>query len=482
MDNIEHLKKCVVKILAPKKFNAKQRDVIGTGFWILPDGYLLTCYHVFKDGINKNSNTFVEIEYNGKPIKASYKAELSNPEQDIAVLHVTDKTIQSVPFLLLAQNVEQEIEQEVLIFGYRKDYDSGYLLYGTLRRGQKLNEVGEVLNIETNMPDNSSTQGMSGSPVYNEKKNVVVGIQYAQDPLGPSISYVHPINKASISWKELLEKNSTAFTENVEITTLIKRKKVLEEQRENIILVESGIFKMGSNEFDNEKPIRQVKIKSFYISKYLVTVEDFRKFIIETAHVTDAEKEGWSYIYINNAWDKGSNVTWECDVEGNKRSTSENTHPVIHISWNDARDYCNWIGGRLPTEAEWEYAARGGKKSQGFKYSGSNEINDVAWYVANSGGKTHPVSEKLPNEIGVFDMSGNVWEWCQDWFDANSYKICSSDNPQGPVTGTLKVLRGGTWYYSANNIRVTNRDYDQPHSRGSNTGFRFVIPTNWGSN
>ena len=480
MYDVEHLKKCVIKILIPKKFYNNQREIAGTGFWILPSGYFLTCHHVFEDCRKSNSDIFVDIEYNDKILQARYQPKLSNPSQDIAIFYVSDNSIQPLPFLPLCEDVDREIGEEVLVFGYRKDYTEGYTVDGRLKVGQRLTHVGEVLNLKTSMPDNSSTQGMSGAPVYDFKRVVVVGIKYGQELAGPSISYVHPINKVYIRWKELPFENAKALAArlntNIEAKTSAQHKRVLDQQKENIFLVEGGTFKMGSNDFDNEKPIHRVEISSFYISRYLVTVEDFRRFLTDTAYITDAEREGWSYIYVDNAWDKGSQVTWECNVKGEKRLVSENNHPVIHVSWNDAQAYCLWMGGRLPTESEWEYAARGGKRSQGFKYSGSNEINDVAWYRNNSGSETHTVGEKLSNELGIFDMSGNVWEWCQDWFDANSYKDHSSINPKGPLVGTLKVLRGGTWYYSASNIRVANRDYDQPCSRGSNTGFRLVIP------
>ena len=127
---------------------------------------------------------------------------------------------------------------------------------------------------------------------------------------------------------------------------------------------------------------------------------------------------------------------------------------------------------RLPTEAEWEYAARGGNGSQGYKYSGSNTISDVAWYNGNSGSETHNVKTKSPNELGIYDMSGNVFEWCEDWY--GGYSSGSQTNPTGPSSGFFRVLRGGSWYSNTKACRVSNRSNDSPGSRYSRYGFRVV--------
>lgn len=131
---------------------------------------------------------------------------------------------------------------------------------------------------------------------------------------------------------------------------------------------------------------------------------------------------------------------------------------------------------RLPTEAEWEYAARGGSKSRGYQYAGSDTIGYVAWYRSNSDSKTHAVGQKQSNELGLYDMSGNVWEWCSDRYDSDYYKNSPSQNPKGPSKGSYRVIRGGSWLSAPRNCRVARRDYYTPTFRDSGIGFRLVRP------
>ena len=128
---------------------------------------------------------------------------------------------------------------------------------------------------------------------------------------------------------------------------------------------------------------------------------------------------------------------------------------------------------RLPTEAEWEYAARGGQKSRGYKYSGSNSVGDVAWYAGNSGGETHQVGQKLPNELGLYDMSGNVWEWCQDWY--GNYDSSRQSNPTGASDGSYRVLRGGHYNGKEGSCRISDRDYVGPEWGMLNFGLRLIL-------
>ncbi|MEK7264126.1 MAG: formylglycine-generating enzyme family protein [Bacteroidota bacterium] len=238
-----------------------------------------------------------------------------------------------------------------------------------------------------------------------------------------------------------------------------------------MIFVEGGTYEMGSNESDNEKPVHRVTVSDFYIGKYEVTIGEFKKFIDATNYQTDADKKGSSYIWTGSKWEERNGVNWRDDVNGNTQTAMH--HPVIHVSWNDAAAYCKWAGGRLPTEAEWEYAARGGNKTRGYTYSGSDDIDNVAWYAGNSGSKTHTVGTKQPNELGIYDMTGNVWEWCSDWYGENYYSSSPQNNPQGPSSGSFRVFRGGSFYADDYYCRVADRGYITPVPRYYNFGFRL---------
>ena len=153
--------------------------------------------------------------------------------------------------------------------------------------------------------------------------------------------------------------------------------------------------------------------------------------------------------------------------------------PVECVSWGDCQEFIqklNRLTGRnfrLPTEAEWEFACRGGNNSRGYKYSGSNNLGSVAWYDDNSGGQTHPVGTKAPNELGIFDMSGNVWEWCSDWY-AN-YTANSQTNPKGPLSGSYRVRRGGSWFSYARICRSSSRNNNHPTNRTHALGLRLAL-------
>ncbi len=218
----------------------------------------------------------------------------------------------------------------------------------------------------------------------------------------------------------------------------------------NMVQVQGGTFTMGataeqgSDADSDEKPAHRVTLSSYYIGETEVT-----------------------------------QVLWQAVMGNNPSSFKGNNLPVETVSWNDCQDFIRKLNAltrkkfRLPTEAEWEFAARGGMQSRGYKYSGSNTIDNVAWYDSNSGNKTHSVKTKSPNELGIYDMSGNVWEWCSDWY--GSYNSGSQTNPIGSSGGSYRVFRGGSWSIKPRYCRVSYRSYLDPTLRNYYLGLRLVL-------
>ena len=230
-----------------------------------------------------------------------------------------------------------------------------------------------------------------------------------------------------------------------------------------MVYVKGGTFQMGATSeqgddyYSDEKPVHEVTLSDYYIGKYEVTQGLWRK-VMGTTLEEQRDKAGYSDFY----------------GEGD-------AYPMYYVSWNEAQEFCTKLSeltGRkyaLPTEAQWEYAARGGAKSQGYKYSGGNDIDEVAWYWGNSEEKysTSPVGLNKANELGIYDMSGNVWEWCSDWY--GDYSSEAQINPVGPETGSYRVFRGGSWYYYARLCRVSDRDFTSPFYLYYDLGFRVAL-------
>ena len=234
----------------------------------------------------------------------------------------------------------------------------------------------------------------------------------------------------------------------------------------HMVLVKGGTFQMG----DKYNAPHPVTLSDFLIAKHQLTFEEYDAFCKATNRTLPKDK-GWG----------------------------RDRRPAIYISWFDAIDYYNWRsqqeglnpvyqvnqkavspnwqanGYRLPTEAEWEYAARGGQHNGSFKYAGSNDVNEVAWYDRNAGSKTQPVGQKKANELGLYDMTGNVWEWCWDWL--GNYPDKATNDPKGPNSGSGRVCRGGSWYSDRAYLHVANRGSKTPSSGSSDMGFRLARAT-----
>jgi formylglycine-generating enzyme required for sulfatase activity len=239
-----------------------------------------------------------------------------------------------------------------------------------------------------------------------------------------------------------------------------------------LVYVPAGEFSMGAADEDSlaeddEKPRHMVSLDSFWIAQTELTNDQFSRFV-EVGGYSQAEywtSEGWQWRQSNGIQQP---LHWG-DQEWNGPQ-----QPVVGVSWHEAVAYASWAGLRLPTEAEWEYAAHGGPSSGGYRYAGSDDPDEVAWYDVNSSQRTHSVGQKKPNELGLHDLSGNVWEWCQDWYNASYFATSVRSNPRGPDSGDSRVLRGGSWWYGQVLIRCTNRDLDAPDARYNNVGFRVA--------
>ena len=277
-----------------------------------------------------------------------------------------------------------------------------------------------------------------------------------------------------------------------------------------LIRIPGGTFRMGSEDSDvvagdGEGPVREVKMGEFFISPAAVTNRQFSQFVGDTGYVTDAERFGWSFVFrafvpptsavvgtVSDAewWLGVSGATWRSPEGAGSDLADRSEHPAVHVSWNDAVAYCDWAGTRLPTETEWEKAARGGLVGRRFPWgddlvpNGEHRCNiwQGTFPTVDTGADgfrgTAPVEAYPPNGYGLFNTAGNVWEWCADWWSTQWHSVARPEtrlDPAGPATGMAKVMRGGSYLCHAsycNRYRVAARTSATPDSSTGHTGFR----------
>jgi formylglycine-generating enzyme required for sulfatase activity len=291
-----------------------------------------------------------------------------------------------------------------------------------------------------------------------------------------------------------------------------ERERAISGSTADMIKLDGGPFLMGTESAegfpaDGEGPIRQVTLDPFYMDRYPVTNDQFAEFVRATGYVTESERFGWSFVFHKHippeAYAKlvdriAPGVTWWCKVNGalwnspegpGSDVASRGNYPVVHVSWNDAVAYAKWAGKRLPTEGEWEYAARGGLEQRIYPWGdeltpGGRHLCNV-WQgvfpdidTAEDGyAGTAPVDAFPPNGYGFYTITGNVWEWCQDWFDPKFHIMATRTNPVGPQQGAAKVMKGGSHLCHksyCNRYRVAARTSNTPDSSTTNIGFRCV--------
>ena len=255
----------------------------------------------------------------------------------------------------------------------------------------------------------------------------------------PAVTKPKPAAKPKAKTKPAPRRNSTSHSGST-----VSLSAELNKLINNMVYVSGGTFIMGGDESSDQTPTHSVTLSSYYICKYEVT-----------------------------------QALWRAVMGSNPSKFKGDNLPVEQVSWNDCQTFINRLNSytgrnfRLPTEAEWEFAARGGNYSRHYKYSGSNYISDVAWYCDNSGNRTHPVGTKQANELGLYDMSGNVWEWCSDWY--GSYSSYSQSNPTGATSGFGRVERGGNWCGLARYCCSSHRSYYAPGNSFDDLGLRLVL-------
>ena len=264
-----------------------------------------------------------------------------------------------------------------------------------------------------------------------------------------------------------------------EVTWNISAKDI-KKSVDKMVFVKGGCFEMGDafdGTFTDDKPAHEICVDGYHIARHEVTVGEFRKFVKSTGYKTDAERGGGCFYLSGGNWEISKKIQWR-----NPGFKISDRQPVSCVSWNDSLAFVTWLSRstnkkyRLPSEAEWEYAAR--SRGMKEKWADTNKVSDLkeyAWYGKNSGNKAHDVGQKKPNRVGLFDMSGNVWEWVADKYDEDYYKNSQKKNPSGPGTGMFNVLRGGSWVDNPEEIHVTRRMKSVPKFSSANFGFRYVM-------
>ncbi|MCR8643488.1 formylglycine-generating enzyme family protein [Paenibacillus sp. N1-5-1-14] len=278
-----------------------------------------------------------------------------------------------------------------------------------------------------------------------------------------------------------------------------------------MVCLPAGEFLMGTNDHegfasDGEGPVRAVQVSSYYIDACAVSNRKYVEFVQETGYVTEAEMFGWSYVfhlfvsaksapYVKQVpqetpwWHVVEGAYWRCPEGIDSSIEDRMNHPVVHVTWNDANAYCKWAGKQLPTEVQWEYAARGGLVQRRYpwgdelKQGGEHHCNiwqgkfPIKDHASDGYSGTAPVHAYKPNGYGIYNASGNVWEWCADWFSPDYHLMAESLDPQGPPSGQARSMRGGSYLCHksyCNRYRVAARSKNTPDSSSGNIGFRCV--------
>ena len=469
-----------------------QAQTQGTGFAISSSGYIVTNYHVVEGG-NNIQVLGIKGDFSKK---YTAKVVLFDEKNDLAILKV-GVSLGTLPYIF--RKSMASVGESVFVLGYPLTASMGNeikLTDGLV--SSKSGFGGDITLYQISAP---VQPGNSGGPLFDKSGNVI-GVICAKHLNAENASYAVKLTYLtslieSISTPPTLPSSSLMSGQSLPQQVKMASKFVYQiivdnatashpqENKSNPgrpriewVAIPAGTFMMGSPGSEayresDEGPQHQITLSGFKMSKYEVTFAQFQAFIAATGYLTDAERKGWSWVVRGGEWKIESGLSWKTDENGQLRNSNHKNYPVIYVSWNDATAFAQWMGCRLPTEAEWEYACRAGTTTAFYLGStlNSSEANFNQPYA-----QTRPVGSYAPNAWGLFDMHGNVSEWCSDWY--GDYSSYPQTNPTGPASGSNRVLRGGSWGGDGDGryCRSANRGDGDPSTRGSGIGFRLVVP------
>ena len=415
------------------------------------------------DKSNEEANNKIKIARNGhnKRIKANIIRALMLVVITIAVIYVVNIINANKQYGINYSAGEASIQ--------RNDYEQAQKYYAAALKYRSNDAVtktkieqcdGKLYELNYN-----KGQEYSGKAMWEE---AAAAYQLALEYRPKDVKAEEGIKEARR--QEAVRKQEEARIEEEKVR---KQEEALKQKIKNMALIPAGEFMMGSPSgegSDDERPQHKVSLDAYYIDKYEVTNRQYADFLNAYGKDTD---------------DKGNKMIYECDKGVNKvdrkwqPARGYEKYPVVKVTWFGANQYAKYYGKRLPTEAEWEKACRAGSTTKYCFGDDKSKLGDYAWYDSNSGSKTHPVGQKKANVWGIYDMHGNVWEWCSDWYDENYYSSSPTNNPKGPSSGSFRVVRGGGWVGIADVCRSANRFGINPNDWSFGDGFRCaagVVP------
>jgi formylglycine-generating enzyme required for sulfatase activity len=497
-----------------------------------PNGYLLTAAHVVEGA------AFIEVRLKDKRILPATILSVDK-DHDLALLKIEATNLPSLP---IGNSNAVKVQEEVWAIGFpfgpalgeEVTVTKGSLTAIRSHQAKRLFQVDAAIN-----------PGNSGGPlvdnrgqaigVVHAKLGVKAGQEFGIAPIPEGIAFAVPISfalpllasipdfdltalgksKPVLKPPEIAEKVMPAVVQIIAGSASAQERPAgrpsaqsreraaqgIETYREPVtgmefVRIQGGCYEMGDTFGDgdpDEKPVHEVCVNDFYLGQYEVTVGQFRQFVDATGYRTEAERGDGSWYFTGSEIKKGAHINWK-----NPGSSQTDRHPVVCVSWNDAQAILDWLSQksgkafRLPTEAEWEYAARSAGKSHKYSWGNGSPSENIAdeslkraypkvvqkyWEgYDDTFVFTAPVGSFSPNELGVYDMSGNVAEWCQDWYAKDYYTSSPKNNPAGPDGGEYRAVRGGSWFDGPRSVRAAFRYGDRPSGRYVNYGFRVALP------